>query len=170
MAGSQDFAADPRNATARIWLNGDLVTRDQATEGALGRFDATGISFDNAKRLYNQRLLPMLDRQHGVTWEAIKLGQADATAASSRATGSAIAATSADGMSLRSSIAPCGMTSGRNRGSRAASAPARCTSSKSLSSAKAWAWSGPAAGRAAASGKAAASSCARRSTRSPAPR
>jgi hypothetical protein len=32
-------------------LNVLVVTRDQATEGALGRFDATGISFDNAKRL-----------------------------------------------------------------------------------------------------------------------
>ncbi len=39
------------------------------------------IHFENAKRLYNQRLLPMLERQHGVTWEAVKLGQADPTAA-----------------------------------------------------------------------------------------
>lgn len=37
--------------------------------------------FENAKRLYTQRLLPMLEAKHGVTWEAYKLGQADATAA-----------------------------------------------------------------------------------------
>jgi branched-chain amino acid aminotransferase len=30
MAGSQDFAADPRNADLRIYVNGDLVPRDQA--------------------------------------------------------------------------------------------------------------------------------------------
>ena len=30
MKGSQDFAADPRNATVKIWLNGDLVLRDEA--------------------------------------------------------------------------------------------------------------------------------------------
>lgn len=30
MPGSQDFAPDPRNASALIWLNGDLVARDQA--------------------------------------------------------------------------------------------------------------------------------------------
>ncbi len=30
MAGSQDFAADPRNATALIYLNGDLVQREAA--------------------------------------------------------------------------------------------------------------------------------------------
>lgn len=40
------------------------------------------IHFENAKRLYRQRLLPMLERQHGVTWEAITLGQAPAAQAS----------------------------------------------------------------------------------------
>ncbi|MBX3479890.1 MAG: aminotransferase class IV [Caulobacter sp.] len=30
MAGSQDFAADPRNETARVWLNGDLVRKADA--------------------------------------------------------------------------------------------------------------------------------------------
>jgi hypothetical protein len=39
------------------------------------------LHFDNAKRLFNQRLLPMLERQHNVTLEAIKLGQADPTVA-----------------------------------------------------------------------------------------
>jgi hypothetical protein len=31
MPGSQDFAADPRNATALINLNGRLIRRDSAT-------------------------------------------------------------------------------------------------------------------------------------------
>ncbi len=35
------------------------------------------LHFENAKRLYALRLLPLLERQHNVTWEAIKLGQAD---------------------------------------------------------------------------------------------
>ncbi len=30
MAGSQDFAADPRNATALVWLNGALVPKSEA--------------------------------------------------------------------------------------------------------------------------------------------
>src|SRR6185437_1703999 len=30
MPGSQDFAADPRNADLRIYLNGDLVRREDA--------------------------------------------------------------------------------------------------------------------------------------------
>src|SRR3954465_12309546 len=30
MAGSQDFAADPRNADLRIYVNGDLVPRAEA--------------------------------------------------------------------------------------------------------------------------------------------
>jgi hypothetical protein len=35
------------------------------------------LHFDNAKRLYTQRLLPMLETRHGLTWEAIRLRQAD---------------------------------------------------------------------------------------------
>ena len=30
MKGSQDFAGDPRNAPVKVWLNGDLVLRDEA--------------------------------------------------------------------------------------------------------------------------------------------
>jgi hypothetical protein len=43
--------------------------------------EAMRMYFENAKRLYNQKLLPLLEARHGTTWEAIKLGQADATAA-----------------------------------------------------------------------------------------
>ena len=58
---------------------GDLY--DAIAEGDEPFSEGMRLHFDNAKRLHNQRLLPMLERQHGVTWEAIKLGQADSTAA-----------------------------------------------------------------------------------------
>jgi hypothetical protein len=58
---------------------GDLY--DAIAEGDEPFSEGMRLHFDNAKRLYNQRLLPMLERHHGVTWEAIRLGQADPTAA-----------------------------------------------------------------------------------------
>lgn len=58
---------------------GDLY--DAISEGDEPFSEGMRLHFDNAKRLFNQRLLPMLERQHNVTLEAIKLGQADATAA-----------------------------------------------------------------------------------------
>ncbi len=57
---------------------GDLY--DAIAEGDEPFSEGMRLHFDNAKRLYTQRLLPMLERQHGVTWEAIKLDQAGATA------------------------------------------------------------------------------------------
>ncbi len=58
---------------------GDLY--DAISEGDEPFSEGMRLHFDNAKRLYSQRLLPMLERHHHVTLEAIKLGQADATAA-----------------------------------------------------------------------------------------
>ncbi|CAG9172600.1 hypothetical protein LMG23992_02277 [Cupriavidus laharis] len=58
---------------------GDLY--DAIAEGDEPFSEGMRLHFENAKRLYNQRLLPMLERQHNVTWEAIKLGQADPAAA-----------------------------------------------------------------------------------------
>ncbi len=58
---------------------GDLY--DAIAEGDEPFSEGMRLHFENAKRLYSQRLLPMLERQHNVTWEAIKLGQADASAA-----------------------------------------------------------------------------------------
>lgn len=55
---------------------GDLY--DAIAEGDEPFSEGMRLHFDNAKRLYTQRLLPMLERQHGVTWEAVKLGQAAA--------------------------------------------------------------------------------------------
>ena len=53
---------------------GDLY--DVIAEGDEPFSEGMRLHFENAKRLYNQRLLPMLERQHGVTWEAVRLGQA----------------------------------------------------------------------------------------------
>lgn len=58
---------------------GDLY--DAIAEGDEPFSEGMRLHFENAKRLYNQRLLPMLERQHNVTWESITLGQADAAAA-----------------------------------------------------------------------------------------
>jgi hypothetical protein len=58
---------------------GDLY--DAIAEGDEPFSEGMRLHFENAKRLYNQRLLPMLERQHNVTWKAIKLGQADPAAA-----------------------------------------------------------------------------------------
>lgn len=58
---------------------GDLY--DAIAEGDEPFSEGMRLHFENAKRLFTQRLLPMLERQNGVTWEAIRSGQADATAA-----------------------------------------------------------------------------------------
>lgn len=54
---------------------GDLW--DAIAEGDEPFSDAMRVHFDNAKRLYSQRLLPMLEHRHGVSWEAIEAGTAD---------------------------------------------------------------------------------------------
>jgi hypothetical protein len=58
---------------------GDLW--DAIAEGDEPFSDAMRVHFDNAKRLFAQRLMPMLEKRQGVTWEAVRLGQADANAA-----------------------------------------------------------------------------------------
>jgi hypothetical protein len=58
---------------------GDLY--DAIAEGDEPFSEGMRLHFANAKRLYHQRLLPMLERQHGVTWETLQLGQADPTVA-----------------------------------------------------------------------------------------
>ena len=58
---------------------GDLF--DVIAEGDEPFSDAMRLHFDNAKRLYYQKLLPMLERRHGVTWQDVRAGVADAEAA-----------------------------------------------------------------------------------------
>jgi branched-chain amino acid aminotransferase len=57
MAGSQDFAADPRNATARIWLNGDLVTRENARVSVFDAGFVVGDGIWEGLRLHRGRLM-----------------------------------------------------------------------------------------------------------------
>jgi hypothetical protein len=54
---------------------GDLY--DVIADGDEPFSDAMRIHFENAKRLYHQKLLPLLERTHGVTWQAIKEGSAE---------------------------------------------------------------------------------------------
>jgi hypothetical protein len=54
---------------------GDLF--DVIADGDEPFSEGMRIHFDNAKRLYRQKLLPHLERQHGVTWENIRSGAAD---------------------------------------------------------------------------------------------
>ena len=57
MAGSQDFAADPRNASALIWLNGKLVTRDAAKVSVFDAGFVVGDGVWEGLRLHRGRLL-----------------------------------------------------------------------------------------------------------------
>jgi len=57
MAGSQDFTADPRNATARIWLNGDLVTREEAKVSVFDAGFVVGDGVWEGLRLHKGRLM-----------------------------------------------------------------------------------------------------------------
>jgi len=54
---------------------GDLY--DAITDGDEPFSDAMRIHFENAKKLYTQKLLPMLEREHGLAWDDIRLGTAD---------------------------------------------------------------------------------------------
>ncbi len=58
---------------------GDLY--DVIAEGDEPFSDAMRLHFDNAKRLYNQKLLPLLERFHGVSWDEVRQGTADAVTA-----------------------------------------------------------------------------------------
>lgn len=54
---------------------GDLF--DAISEGDEPFSAEMRMHFDNAKRLYKQKLLPHLERQHGITWENIRIGDAE---------------------------------------------------------------------------------------------
>lgn len=60
---------------------GDLY--DVIAEGDEPFSAATGMHFENAKKLYNQKLLPLLERKHGVAWQDVRAGTADVDAARS---------------------------------------------------------------------------------------
>src|SRR3982751_2245671 len=57
MAGSQDFAADPRNADLKIYVNGALVPRAQATVSVFDAGFVLGDGVWEGLRLHKSRLL-----------------------------------------------------------------------------------------------------------------
>lgn len=57
MAGSQDFVSDPRNAEARIWLNGVLVRREDAKVSIFDAGFVLGDGVWEGLRLHKGRLL-----------------------------------------------------------------------------------------------------------------
>lgn len=57
MAGSQDFAADPRNEIARVWLNGELVPRAEAKVSIFDAGFGMGDGVWEGLRLHKGRLL-----------------------------------------------------------------------------------------------------------------
>ncbi len=57
MAGSQDFAADPRNETALVWLNGALVPRAEAKVSIFDAGFGMGDGVWEGLRLHKGRLL-----------------------------------------------------------------------------------------------------------------
>ena len=57
MPGSQDFAADPRNETALVWLNGDLVPRSEARVSLFDAGFGMGDGVWEGLRLHRGRLL-----------------------------------------------------------------------------------------------------------------
>lgn len=54
---------------------GDLW--DEIATGDQPFSDGMRIQFDNAKKLWNQKLLPMLEQTHNVTWQELQDGRAD---------------------------------------------------------------------------------------------
>jgi len=57
MAGSQDFPADPRNAGVRIWVNGDLVLRDEARVSVFDAGFVLGDGVWEGVRLHRGRMV-----------------------------------------------------------------------------------------------------------------
>lgn len=57
MAGSQDFASDPRNADLKIWLNGALVRREDAKVSVFDAGFVLGDGIWEGLRLHKGRLL-----------------------------------------------------------------------------------------------------------------
>src|SRR5665213_2968427 len=57
MAGSQDYAADPRNETVKVFLNGDLVARNEAKVSIFDAGFSMGDGVWEGLRLHKGRLL-----------------------------------------------------------------------------------------------------------------
>ncbi|MGI8841614.1 MAG: aminotransferase class IV [Caulobacteraceae bacterium] len=57
MAGSQDYAADPRNEAVKVWLNGELVARGEAKVSIFDAGFSMGDGVWEGLRLHKERLL-----------------------------------------------------------------------------------------------------------------
>src|SRR5215472_11171178 len=57
MAGSQDFEPDPRNASVLVWLNGELVPRDEAKVSLFDAGFGSGDGVWEGLRLHKGALL-----------------------------------------------------------------------------------------------------------------
>jgi len=67
MAGSQDYQADPRNETVKVYLNGDLVARDKAMVSIFDSGFSMGDGVWEGLRLHKGALMFLdehLDRLH----------------------------------------------------------------------------------------------------------
>lgn len=74
MAGSQDFAADPRNANALIYLNGKLVPRDQAKVSIFDGGFVVGDGVWEGLRLHKGALLFLQRHLDRLYWGAGRIG------------------------------------------------------------------------------------------------
>ena len=73
MPGSQDFAADPRNAALRIYLNGNLVPREQAKVSIFDGGFVVGDGVWEGLRLHNGALLFLDKHLDRLYWGAGKI-------------------------------------------------------------------------------------------------
>lgn len=74
MPGSQDFAADPRNASALIYLNGALVPRDQAKVSIFDGGFVVGDGVWEGLRLHKGALLFLRTHLDRLYWGAKQIG------------------------------------------------------------------------------------------------
>jgi branched-chain amino acid aminotransferase len=73
MPGSQDFAADPRNATALVSLNGQFVTRDSAKVSIFDGGFVVGDGVWEGLRLHNGALLFLKQHLDRLYWGAARI-------------------------------------------------------------------------------------------------
>ena len=74
MAGSQDFAADPRNDNLLIYLNGDLVRREQARVSVFDAGFVVGDGVWEGLRLHRGKLLFLDAHLDRLFWGAAAIG------------------------------------------------------------------------------------------------
>lgn len=73
MSGSQDFAADPRNATALVSVNGELVARDSARVSIFDGGFVVGDGIWEGLRLHRGTLLFLKQHLQRLYWGAAKI-------------------------------------------------------------------------------------------------